>query len=214
MNVSEITDDELNSLLHMGHSVVIEALARAELSRRAAKVEYWYHGDQYVKTENRVIVENSNGRDIGENIISDCWTPITQQAYESAKPKPASVAEKRCENCRFDMIDDFNCTANAPCVRHSLWEPKDKPETRSCENCGNGPYAGDKCIEVEYCSNVPDSLCYHSKWIPKPKPAVGEGAIAIEPWVNPNEYSNNLDVCVKQLQRRVEAVENRLREGK
>jgi hypothetical protein len=74
-------------------------------------------------------------------------------------------------------------------ITEAEYEAAKKPAVvKSCENCG-GP---------EYPCDSPGCDGWN-------KPAVKR---IEESWVKPNEYSNNLDVCVKQLQRRVEALEN------
>ena len=225
MNVSEITDERLNNLatnnaIVPAMLVEVAALAKAEQERRRAakeeKVEpvvrYWthkYHNylDIVAKTVDDKMVEcyhKTGGEMVVEDVmIAGCWQAIPQAEYESAKPKPASVVSP-CLDC--------GTTHEGSCTNTS--EAKNKPETRSCENCGNGPIHSVACCARACNVRHADNRYYFNNWIPKPKPVVGDGAIAkLERLGDVGRFFLKINELVDKHNEIIDAV-NRMREGK
>ena len=159
-------------------------LARREFTRRQGERELVEGLNQIQKD-----FPDGNLSDFGRGYLSGIQRAsrvIAERSHLHATPaedKPATVV-KRCDNCRFVMVDDFNCTADAPCVKHSMWQAK---PTGWIGTAGN---------ELD---------AMMEKW-DKPAPtSTPVTPVEREPWI----YCNNWNRAIEQLQRRVEALENK-----
>ena len=122
-----ITDEELKQVIkdpYMCGDVKALAMATELLTRRQGERELVEGLNQIQKD-----FPDGNLSDFGRGYLSGIQRAsrvIAERSHLHATPaedKPATVV-KRCDNCRFVMVDDFNCTADAPCVKHSMWQAK------------------------------------------------------------------------------------------
>ena len=256
MNVSDISDERLNEVIHRdvdGYGKHITwlsgdeqmALCRAELSRRAAKVEKV----EPVNEEALSLLDyawtifcNAGGGDWDKESVD--WVKAVQNFEiqwrklrfpEAAKPKPASVAfaiegvpATPGECAAFIQgVDAVKTTPIAVAgsgaarlldadVRDARRKHLDSLDWDKPQTAGEGADDDRDQQRCNHCMTISDAeltacpKCGKDDALMFPFEA-GEGAIAIEPWVKPNGYN---EMAVLQLQRRVEAIENRMREGK